>query len=337
MHFLPVTVEEVIQQDESKGCTGYDKDENALMVPMEGNNKITVKILGAPPALLQEVTFAAATEGKLTIAPEVPTAEEQELTLSGTADALGVKVQLEIDGTKVDLFEADVLKKLTKTLEIHAITEENDDIQKVVVGVNAGANKVCVEAGANEFRDTKPQGDDKVVGNNITTGADGVCNTTANNQNLVPANITTAAALQNYLNKKIWGNQANAHFTITRKDHVVNYDLDLDGDTGDAGGVPPGPAEENEISDAAKNAAVDYNFYYVNNVQGAIGYAIIARGELWTGANGNNSIVNHTAHETGHVLGIGYESNDNKDVMFKTGINVNPCRVTRRNWRAIIR
>ena len=118
-------VEEVVEPEESAGCTGYDKDENALMVPMEGSNRIKVKIAGAPADLLAKMKFVAEPAGKLTIAPEVPTTAEQELTLSGTAAALGVKVKLEINGMKVDLFEADVLKKRMENLVLHAVVDSN--------------------------------------------------------------------------------------------------------------------------------------------------------------------------------------------------------------------
>jgi hypothetical protein len=124
---LPVEVEEVIEAEhgETAGCTGYEKKENILMVPMEGSNKIKIKIAGAPQELLQKIKFIAEPEGKLTITPEVPTVAEQELTLSGTEAALGVNVKLEIDGTKVDLFEADVLKKRIENLVIHAVVDSN--------------------------------------------------------------------------------------------------------------------------------------------------------------------------------------------------------------------
>jgi len=124
---LPVEVAEVIEanHDETAGCTGYDEKENVLMVPMQGSNKIKVKIVGAPQELLQKMKFVSEPAGKLTIVPEVPIAAEQELTLTGVAVGLGVKIQIEIDGTKIELFEADVLKKRTENLVLHAIVDSN--------------------------------------------------------------------------------------------------------------------------------------------------------------------------------------------------------------------
>lgn len=136
VELLPVEIEEVIEAQESAGCTGYDEDENALMVPMKGSNKIKVKIAGATPEFLQKIKFVATAAGKLTIAPEVPTAAEQELILSGTTAALGVKVQLEIGGTKFDLFEADVLKKRTEKIHIYVVKESsaNANVKKPNIG-----------------------------------------------------------------------------------------------------------------------------------------------------------------------------------------------------------
>lgn len=46
---------------------------------------------------------------------------------------------------------------------------------------------------------------------------------------IIPTNVPTAQALENYLNNKIWGRQANAFCTVTRTDYDVNYDLNGDG------------------------------------------------------------------------------------------------------------
>ena len=120
-----------------------------------------------------------------------------------------------MNDSKTDLFEADVLGRLEKTIEIHAITEQNDDVQRIALGAPGVANAVCVSSGPNGFRDTVPNGDDVIDGNSITVGANGVCDTIANNQNLVPVNVPSAASLQSFLNGKTWGNQANVYFTIT--------------------------------------------------------------------------------------------------------------------------
>jgi len=60
---------------------------------------------------------------------------------------------------------------------------------------------------------------------------------------------------------------------------------------------------------------VDYNIYYLFNKDYSIGTTVLGGGETWTAANGNDSPENHTAHGTGHLLGIDYESNNVEDIM----------------------
>jgi hypothetical protein len=338
---LKVELEEVIESTESAGCTGYDEDENALMVPMKGNNKIKVKIGGASQGLLQQIQFVSYPAGKLTISPKTPTSADQELTLSGTAAALDVKIQMEINGTKIDLFEVDVLKKLIKTLEIHAIIEQNDDVQKLTVGANVGKNEVCVEAGPNGFRDTNPQGDDQVVGNNITSGADGICDTTANDQNLSPSNLPTATQVEDFLNTKAWGNQANVHFTVTRTDHVVNYDLDRNMSLGDPVGYQTIPALPNELkainNSLARNAGVDYNYYVTDRVDVPIAITQYSPDIVMSEDSSTAPFLIIMAHECGHLLkGAGGHTDEKDTYLMHTNIDgLGGCQVQRKFWRIV--
>ncbi len=169
------------------------------------------------------------------------------------------------------VLKAQVKNRINKTVEIHAITEQNDDVQTHPVGyfpqnqvcvtrgtngtldtipvpddgiastppagdfIHTGPNgicdstaavddfqaipvgqrlgfTVCVSAGANGFLDTATASGDDVLGaNDINAGPDGVCDSTANNVDLVPLDVPTAAALQTYLNSIAWGKQANVH------------------------------------------------------------------------------------------------------------------------------
>ncbi|MCH7924796.1 MAG: hypothetical protein IIC51_04610, partial [Planctomycetes bacterium] len=61
-------------------------------------------------------------------------------------------------------------------------TAAGDDVQVIPVG-QGQAGQTCVGQGVNAFRDTPNGdvlGDDVVSGADVTTGPDGVCNTTAN-------------------------------------------------------------------------------------------------------------------------------------------------------------
>lgn len=202
---------------------------------------------------------------------------------------------------------------------------------------NGKANAICVTKGENGFRDSTPSGDDIVTDDDdIHTGPDGLCNTPANASNLVPTTCPTAAQLQSYLNDTIWGRQANVYFTVTKSDYTVNYDLDRSGTLAHPSkGPAPNPAEGQAISSVAKDTSVDYNIYYVFARDYSIGTTRIDLGETWTAADGANSPVNHTAHEIGHLLGIGYESFNDEDVMLFEGRASNPCRVIKRDWDTV--
>jgi len=392
---LPVEVVEEIESGETTECTGYDKDDKALMVPMQGSNKIMVKI-NAPTELLSKIRFVANNPSKLTIQPETPTSTNQVLTLSGVAQALGVKVQLDVNGSKSDLFEADVLKRFEKTLEIHAITEQNDDVQTIPVGqgqpnqicITAGSNStlnstpggddtiscntintgpngicesvafgddiqaiawgkgqpnaICVGKGANNFRDTLgPTGDDAISGDDLNTGTDGICNTTANSQNIVPSNVPSAQALQDFLNQKTWGNQANVHFSVTRTDHLVNYDLDRNASLGDPvgyGNIPALPQELQAINNSpARNASVNYNYYITKAVDVPIAITQYNPDVVMSADQATVPFLTIIAHECGHLLkGSGGHTDGKITYLMHTSIDAFAgLQVQREFWRAV--
>ena len=213
-----------------------------------------------------------------------------------------------------------------------------DDVQTIAVG-NGKANTIAVTKGANSFRDTKPSGDDVVNGDSVDTGLDGIANTAANATNLVPTNFPTPAGLQQYLNDSIWGLQANVFCTVTESSSTLNYDLDRDGKLDDPYEGPPGtPKNPNDFSEVnvvrgAKDTTVDINIYYVKSYEYPIGLTVAD--EVFTVGKGDNSIVNHTAHEVGHAMGRAGESNNVEDVMYKSGLMTDPCRVLKVDWDAV--
>lgn len=211
-------------------------------------------------------------------------------------------------------------------------TASGDDVQVIPIG-RGRPNRICVARGANAFRDTPlPAGDDQGVGDDINTGADGICQTTARSVNLVPTRVPTAAALQTDLNR-VWGLQANVFFTVTRTDFVVNYDLDRSGVLADPALVSATVAEINAITSAAQ-APGTFNVYFVNSMEVPKAFTLIARGETWAGDAHPESSENLIAHEVGHLLGIGVESADPVDVM-SAGSAANPCEVRRRDWQTV--
>lgn len=107
-------------------------------------------------------------------------------------------------------------------------TAAGDDVQ--VIPVNQGKpNQTCVSAGDNTKRDTNTSGDDAVSGENIHTGADGICNTTADGTDDESTDPYTAAELEDYLDDTVY-NQAVVDWTVDKlSDKDVNFDLDRDG------------------------------------------------------------------------------------------------------------
>lgn len=279
--------------------------------------------------------------------------------------------------------------RIDKTIAIHAITEENDDVQviplgqgepnqtcitagtngvlnsatngdDVVVGstISTGPNGICetsasgddvqvipvgngkayatgVSPGANNFRDTPATaGDDAINGDNINTGADGICNTTANATNLVPFNVPTANALEFYLNNTTWGKQANIHFTVSRYDAIVNYDLNRDAQLADPWAYSATWTEINTITATASTASVDYNIYYVKNYEYPVALSDPQRGEAWIGDYHLGSTDYVSAHEIGHLLGrVGHAgARIGIELMGATDSSASPCQIIKVDW-----
>jgi hypothetical protein len=115
-------------------------------------------------------------------------------------------------------------------------TASGDDVQVIPVG-NGKAYSIAINSGHNRFRDTNNiLGDDTIVGDTvITTGADGICQTTALATNIrVPGLIGTLTAIKDSLNKVYL--PAGIEFTSVVLDSMtLNYDLDRDGMLDDTG------------------------------------------------------------------------------------------------------
>jgi hypothetical protein len=71
-----------------------------------------------------------------------------------------------------------VKDRKTKVVAIHAITEGDDDVQNPNIPPGRGQpGQICVSPGPNGTLETTARPGDTRVGNNITTGADGICQT----------------------------------------------------------------------------------------------------------------------------------------------------------------
>lgn len=352
------------------------------MVPVGGIKSAQATI--APATQIPRVQFFSINTGVATVSPPVAGATPQGIQLGGVAyGATAIRAITTTSGILREL-SAFAKNRLNRTIAIHAIAEEDDDVAVAgeacvsagpngvfnsvpagddtvisateigsginwlcettasgddvqVIPVGTGRpNRICVTRGANAFRDSVPAGDDQVVGDDINTGADGICQTPARAVNLVPTRIPTAASLQAELNR-IWGLQANVFFTVTRTDFVVNYDLDRSRLLADPDPLlGSGTAVEiNAISSKAQAPGI-FNVYFVNRMEVPKAFTIIGRGETWAGDAHPESSENLIAHEVGHLLGIppSGESANPADVM-SAGIFGDPCEVRRRDWQTV--
>lgn len=378
-------------------CLGVDDTINpvAAMAPVGGIKSAQATV--APANHATRTQFFSVDAGVATISPDVADGTPQALQLGGVSrGGTAIRVNTTTSGVLRQL-DAFTKIRLDRTIVIHAVTEENDDVQAIVVGrgeanqgcVNSGPNgvfnsspagddtvigtaeigtgsngicetaasgddvqvipigrgrpnSICVARGPNTFRDTPmPEGDDQVASDDIDTGADGICQTTARSTDLVPTNVPAAAVLQADLNR-IWGLQANVFFTVTRVDSIVNYDLDRNGVLADPAEVSATIAEIDAIAARARSAG-DFNIYFVNQVEVPQAFTLQAGGGIpanlrnstWIQDAHANSSSNVSAHEVGHLLGSIRESTDLRDVMLEFGSATNPCEVRRVDWNTV--
>lgn len=163
---------------QSSPCSGFDDTQDIpwMMVPMGGNNTALAEI--APEEAVNQVCFSSLGNMTAIVSPTRAVATPESVVVSGVASgSTMIRADLESGGLCA-LLGIDVKPRLEKTIAIHAISEDNDDVQVIPVGQGL-PNQVCITPGTNDVLDTLPDGDDMVVGKNITTGADGICNTVA--------------------------------------------------------------------------------------------------------------------------------------------------------------
>jgi hypothetical protein len=133
----------------------------------------------------------------------------------------------------------------------------------------------------------------------------------------VPVNTPTAAALQQYLND-VFGKQVNVFFTVTRTDHVLNFDLNRNG-TLNMSGHDALSEEEMVLDSQARNPAATFNIYYVKSYSylGSIGKAVskIAIAYIRDYELTSNGGVMHTiVHEQAIALGWGIQTRPNSEL-----------------------
>ncbi len=224
---------------------------------------------------------------------------------------------------------------------INETTKAPKDVE--IIPMNRGKpNSLCVAFGTNGERDTNVStGDEVSTDDQINSGANGICETTANNTDIVPSesSIPNATTLQDYLNNTIWGKQANVFFTV-RRDTItrqVNFDLDRNGY------LNAGNIEFNKISNNITDEGIDLRLYYQKY---DIGGTSVVEGQTLFGTNFSrsyfspnhrDSINNLASHEIGHGIRGGHNPRLWTLMYEFSGVPgyPNPCSITQSDLNSV--
>lgn len=166
-----------VEFKEYASCSGFDPTINPpwIMVSEGGNNLSKADI--DPTAAASQIRFESADTNVALVEPAQAASSPQTLTVSGVTNGIaGIKAFLVSNDCAT--LGVDVKTRLDKTIAIHAITEENDDVPVIPVG-QGQPNQVCITAGTNGVLNSSTGGDDSTNANTIVTGPNGVCETEA--------------------------------------------------------------------------------------------------------------------------------------------------------------
>ena len=211
-----------------------------------------------------------------------------------------------------------------------------NDVQ--VIPLNQGKpNEICVSVGTNGFRDTPDSaiGGDQLAGDNITTGADGICNTTADNTDDMSTDPYTDAQLQSYLNGIVY-NQVIVRCTEVEKlpPMTVNFDLNRDGYI-DVTSWPT--SEMSVIMSQCDDLNYTHMIFVVNNPSdGSAGFMDF--GQKWGFIHpetGCPNMLQVTAHELGHGRGEFVHTPSDLENLMYNYCNNSPWRLRKQQWKDI--
>lgn len=116
----------------------------------------------------------------------------------------------------------------------------------------------------------------------IYTGANGICDTTANDDDIgcIPG---FTSGLQDYLNNTVF-NQCVTSFTVdSDTQQQVNYDLDRNGVL-----TYESEAEHQAIINGAKDTDFDYNVFVVSEIDDCVGFGQAPPGWCWLPGAGDS-------------------------------------------------
>ncbi len=165
---------------------GYDSYSNTDPWKSLRNNNYTdtasVHIDPHIPSVYGKVYFKSLTESNVTVSPTNANSQIETVTFTGVSTGTS-SVYSRFDSTSgdnLDLIKVKVYSLQTKTVALRVIHEDDDDTQDIAVG-NGLANQLGINDGDNNVMETLRVTDDIAFVSHIDTGANGICNTTANN------------------------------------------------------------------------------------------------------------------------------------------------------------
>jgi len=164
---------------------------------------------------------------------------------------------------------------------------------------------------------------------------------TEKNSGVAPTNIPDAGDLSQYLNSA-YGKQANIFFSVNpapTSNLQIPYDLDNNRRLNYAGRSTQGPEADaiiNYMLAIPKIPAVNEKWvFYVHEINPTTTQGFAGPGAGFLEDQATNGQVQKTAHELGHTLGIGFNSNDKLDLMYEFADGSQPCRIPRSQWKLI--
>jgi hypothetical protein len=155
-------------------------------------------------------------------------------------------------------------------------------------------------------------------GDDILVGDDGICDSVANGTN-VPSTGVVVAAVEQFLNHKIYNQAVFSWTVVPRPDCIVNFDLNRDGmiDTPDY--LSTGITEEMQA--VINNCKIDgfYNIFLVDNpsVKKRTGFSLPNTPYIFVHADLSSDPARTIAHELGHAaFGLIHTPSDGDNIMY---------------------
>ena len=169
----------MVEFQEYTPCAGFDVTLSPpwIMVPVGSNNLAKAETL--PDAVASQIGFESDNTNIALVSPAQASSSPQTITVTGvTNGSTEIWAKLIQSSNLCATLGVDVKKRINKTVAIHAITEENDDVQVIPLG-QGQPNQICITAGTNGVLDSTAGGDDVTNANSIITGPNGICESEA--------------------------------------------------------------------------------------------------------------------------------------------------------------